>query len=298
MLPPKYFTFRPKPESILCYTFCCPPKRKALPLGGGMPCAARTFLYSPMVNSDRAACRNFKERSLQFCKAPKLAILRLYLCLMSNTIKWRLAQRLEIKWWKRYLKYKDVDTYLDWKRNYWMTFLDSIDLDLTKLEDKKVLDAGCGPAGIFTLLRSASVTAVDPLIDQYEMKLEHFDCAKYPGVHFITSSLEHYSPEESYDYVFCLNVINHVADIDRALDNLFGVMTPGGYLILSIDCHKYKYLKHLFRWLPGDALHPHQYDLTDYRKMVERRGGAILKDVLSKGGNIFDYRVLVITKRK
>ncbi len=37
--------------------------------------------------------------------------------------KWRLAQHLEIRWWKNYLKSKDKDTYYQWKRSYWNDFI-------------------------------------------------------------------------------------------------------------------------------------------------------------------------------
>ena len=37
--------------------------------------------------------------------------------------KWRLAQALEIRWWKRYLTGKDKTAYYDWKRTYWSNTL-------------------------------------------------------------------------------------------------------------------------------------------------------------------------------
>ena len=44
-----------------------------------------------------------------------------------NTIKWRLAQKLERLWWKRYLKDRSVEDYLNWKKKYWRSFLKEID---------------------------------------------------------------------------------------------------------------------------------------------------------------------------
>jgi 2-polyprenyl-6-hydroxyphenyl methylase/3-demethylubiquinone-9 3-methyltransferase len=216
---------------------------------------------------------------------------------MLSSLKWKLAQGLEIRWWENYLKGKEVSAYLEWKQNYWLEFLSSIQFDRTELAGKRVLDAGCGPAGIFMALPESEVTAVDPLLDQYQEKLEHFRREAYPQVRFNTSSLEHFKSDRSFDAIFCLNAINHVANLDLAMDNLFRYAAPDSKLVLSIDCHRFSALKYLFRLLPGDALHPHQLDLNDYRTMVQSRGGRIIREVLSKPGRIFDYSVLVIETR-
>ena len=36
-----------------------------------------------------------------------------------NTMKWKLAQFLELIWWKRYLRKKKVSEYVVWKKEYW-----------------------------------------------------------------------------------------------------------------------------------------------------------------------------------
>jgi len=134
------------------------------------------------------------------------------------------------------------------------------------------LDAGCGPAGLFTILPQQEVVACDPLLDQYASKLKHFDKSNYPNTQFVSQSLEEFSAPNSFDYVFCLNAINHVDDLPLALDRLIASVKPGGTLILSIDAHNYNWLKKIFQWIPGDILHPHQYNREEYRKMMESRG--------------------------
>ncbi|MEZ5008271.1 MAG: class I SAM-dependent methyltransferase [Chitinophagales bacterium] len=216
---------------------------------------------------------------------------------MAATLKWKIAQKLELKWWQNYLGKKDVATYLNWKKQYWVGFLKEIGETVQIAPNERVLDAGCGPAGIFTIIDSEVVVAVDPLLDAYESNLDHFSKALYPKVQFETASIENYSCKSQFDKVFCLNAINHVADIELAFDNLFSWLKPQGQLIVSIDSHNYKLLKTIFRLIPGDALHPHQFDLADYRKFITDRNGEILEEVNSKPGNIFDYWVLVVRKK-
>jgi 2-polyprenyl-6-hydroxyphenyl methylase/3-demethylubiquinone-9 3-methyltransferase len=215
---------------------------------------------------------------------------------MAETFKWRIAQGLEIRWWKRYLRGKDVEAYLDWKRNYWKRFLDPLGDDLLLDEGAAILDAGCGPAGVFVILDGFDVTAVDPLLDRYAAELPHFDPAKHPGVRFVTDTIERFEGNGKFRTIFCLNAINHVRELDTALDNLFHLLAEDGKLVLSVDCHRYGLLKKLFRLFPGDALHPHQHDLADYRKMIGARGGKVIREVLSRPGHIFDYHVLVVEK--
>lgn len=159
---------------------------------------------------------------------------------------------------------------------------------------KNVLDAGCGPAGVNMIL-SQEVVAIDPLLTSYK-SFEHFKPSNHPQVDFIQCKLEEFESSKKFELVCCLNVINHVEDIKGALLNLFQNTANGGWLLLSIDAHNYKLLKHLFRLIPGDALHPHQCSLLDYKSMVEQVGYVLQGDHLVKHEFIFDYHLLIAKK--
>ena len=208
------------------------------------------------------------------------------------TLKWKIAQKLEISWWRRYLRSKSPDEYLCWKRNYWVDFLKKLDLKIPA--GATVLDAGCGPAGIFTVFEKNKVVALDPLLDKYD-SLPHFQKKNYPNTNFINKPLET-ADLPVFDWIFCLNAINHVADLEKSMDTIARSVSPGGRLVLSIDAHNFRFLKHIFRLLPGDALHPHQYDLREYENMVTSRGLELEQSVLIKKEFIFDYYALVARK--
>ncbi len=212
---------------------------------------------------------------------------------MGN-LRWKIAQKAELKWWQRYLSKKPKADYLSWKAAYWKTFLQQIGLAMKP--EECILDAGCGPAGIFMILNNQKVVALDPLLDSYEKKLEHFDKSDYKNVEFVNQSLEDYDPGKTFDKVFCLNAINHVADLDLCIDKLLQLIKPGGHLILSVDAHNFKALKPIFRMIPGDILHPHQYDLQEYQDMLTDRGITISTTVLYKKEFLFNYYILIGTK--
>jgi len=209
--------------------------------------------------------------------------------------RWNIAQAAEIRWWQRYLRDKNPEEYLEWKRHYWKDLLQQAQVNVQP--DSRVLDVGCGPAGIFMVLDAQEVEAVDPLLDRYSATLDHFDRARYPNVRFHNQALEAYQPERPFDQVFCLNAINHVADLGLSFDRLIAAVKPGGQLLVSIDAHNHNWLKRIFRMLPGDILHPHQYNLEEYRQMLTSRGCSIEQSVLMKPGRIFDYYLLVARKK-
>ena len=230
---------------------------------------------------------------------------------MTPSLRWRLAQWLELRWWRRYLRHQSPADYLARKRAYWQRTLD--ELGWTVKEGATALDAGCGPAGIFTLLHDRQqLTALDPLLDHYEANLEIFRRADYPAVEFIcgplekdlvravaTPSLPHFPSAPAaappYDVIYCFNAINHVSDWDGALDNLTAAARPGTRMILTSDVHRNRWLLPIFRALPGDALHPQQHGPAAYRAALTGRGWRIEREAVLRRERIFDYVGWVVT---
>ncbi len=207
------------------------------------------------------------------------------------SLRWNIAQKAELKWWKNYLKGKSPEEYLAWKKSYWQGFMKKIGLAIPKAES--LLDAGCGPAGIFTIFENNQVVALDPLMDSYEKEIPHFSPSQYPNCKFVSQSLESFQSAEKFDQVYCINAINHVDDLQLAFQNLANQVKPGGRLVVSIDAHNHSFLKKIFQLIPGDILHPHQYNLEEYKKMMENTGVKITAEYRLDKAFIFDYWVLV-----
>jgi 2-polyprenyl-3-methyl-5-hydroxy-6-metoxy-1,4-benzoquinol methylase len=207
----------------------------------------------------------------------------------TSTLRWKMAQSAERKWWKNYLKHKNVAEYIAWKKKYWQGMLDACAPFVDIKPADTILDAGCGPAGIFIHCTDNQVTAFDPLLDTYEADLPHFKKAFYPHATFVTAGIEQFASTEKYDYIFCLNAINHVQHIELGYDVLCKYLKPNGKLIISIDAHNHSFFKHLFRALPGDVLHPHQYDVAEYEQFLTSRNLRLLSSRLLKHEFFFDH---------
>jgi len=145
-------------------------------------------------------------------------------------MRWKIAQRLELRWWKRYLRNRNLEEYLSWKKAYWQDFV--AQLNLPKIEGR-TLDAGCGPAGVFMILNEADVTAIDPLLEKYENDLNLPSEEYKERITFKPLGIEDYFMIEHFDFIFCLNAINHVKDMSKALHNLGESLKPGGRMIVS-----------------------------------------------------------------
>ena len=188
-------------------------------------------------------------------------MIALWLHLRMSSLKWKVAQIAEFGWWKKYLHGKDVETYLSWKKKYWKDFLQKCKIDIPK--EKSILDAGCGPAGMFMILDENQVIALDPLLDKYE-DIAHFSSKNYSFASFINGRLEDFNFGKKFDLIFCLNAINHVASLDSSMDALMLHLAEDGQLVLSVDVHQYALVKRIFRLFPGDILHPQQHTTQNY----------------------------------
>lgn len=216
---------------------------------------------------------------------------------MGNTAgwKWKFAQKLEYRWWQRYLRNKDTGEYLQWKTKYWKDLLASVEPYTPVKGNLHILDAGCGPAGIFIALEGNTVEAIDPLLDKYK-DLPHFQPQQFPWTQFRNIPIESLDDTGRFDLIFCLNAINHVNDIELCCNNLIRALKPGGYLVMSTDAHRYRFLKGLFQLIPGDMLHPVQLDIKEYEALLHQKEMAIVKNILYKREPIFDYYIMIARK--
>ncbi|MBL7802712.1 MAG: methyltransferase domain-containing protein [Saprospiraceae bacterium] len=211
------------------------------------------------------------------------------------TDRWRIAQFFELRWWQRYLSGRERSVYYQWKSRYWTAILDTH--WLWPAPGERILDAGCGPAGVFVVLGQYPVDAIDPLLDAYEHHLAQFNRADFPWVRFYALPLEQFSAPMPYDRIYCLNALNHVASLSGCLKRFSDMITPDGLLVCTLDTHRYKWASRVFRAFPGDILHPHQYTASEYATLFEGAGFEIEQQCRLKKGTIFDYTLFTMRLR-
>ena len=75
-------------------------------------------------------------------------------------------------------------------------------------------------------------------------ELPVFTPHKHTWVNYVNCAIEDLEEVEKYDVIFCMNVINHVNNIELAYQKLIRALKPNGKIIVSIDAHNYSFLKH------------------------------------------------------
>lgn len=215
-----------------------------------------------------------------------------------SKFKWKIAQQLELKWWKKYTSKKDSNQYLNWKTNYWRTFMNNFPDGLFS-ENKRILEAGAGPAGFFILseeLTFHSYTAVDPLFNQYSKSLDIYDQKKWGSVKFEAIKYEDIKVKETYDVLLSFNAVNHFHQLEDSFAKFHKHLGDKGKLLISIDVHRFNLLKKIFQIIPGDALHPHQHSIDEYKSMIQHAGFKIIDIEILKRERIFDYYLIYAQK--
>lgn len=105
-------------------------------------------------------------------------------------------------------------------------------------ETGRGLDLGCGPESIFEYCEALQYKfeAVDPLMDEYA-KL--FPLRHYTNKHSQQDGENLTFYDEAFDWVFCVNVIDHTPDPQKMIDEVYRVLKPGGrfYFEVNFDDH-------------------------------------------------------------
>lgn len=133
-------------------------------------------------------------------------------------------------------------------------------------ENDRVLDAGCGfgEYTVWALSAKARVWAFD-----YSEEMTHWTTTMISHAGYRAEAVTQDSvtaipyPDESFDVVFCLAVLDHLAADDRrkAMQELSRVLKPGGTLYLDVPNRLAVHwraiftLMRLLRWYPKGEIH-------------------------------------------
>lgn len=104
--------------------------------------------------------------------------------------------------------------------------------------DKKVLDFGCGDGTFLAMLMRQSwapASAVgaeisEDLVDDCTQRLSNV-----PALTFVsTQELDDPEHAQMYEGVFCMEVLEHVIDVDSVLDQIGRLVASGGRILISV----------------------------------------------------------------
>lgn len=117
---------------------------------------------------------------------------------------------------------------------------------LLSTNPKTVLDVGTGITALPSLMRDCGflVTATDNIYDYWEkgMVNRHF--------HVVNDDITRTQIQQKFDFISCISVLEHIRNHEIAIQNMFGLLNNGGYLVLSFPYNENKYIDNVYK-LPG-----------------------------------------------
>ena len=142
--------------------------------------------------------------------------------------------------------------------------LNNFDKSISK---KNVLDIGCGGGLISESLakKEAKVTGIDENIYSIKQAKEHAKISSLK-IKYINQSLDSFfkKKKKNFDLILCLEVIEHVNDVEKTLDKIIKLLNPKSTLILSTINRNLKSLifakifgEYILNWIP---IGTHQFE--------------------------------------
>ena len=142
--------------------------------------------------------------------------------------------------------------------------LNNFDKTISK---KSVLDIGCGGGLISESLakKKAQVIGIDENICNIKQAKGHAK-KKFIKVNYINQSLDFFFKKnrKKFDLILCLEVLEHVNDVEKTLDKITKLLGPGATLILSTINRNLKSLifakifgEYILNWIP---IGTHQFE--------------------------------------
>lgn len=129
----------------------------------------------------------------------------------------------------------------------------------------RVLDVGCGYGFLEKGLRDYDVCGIDLNEDAVRYCGRYFPAVKGDILNIPFST-------DTFDTVFALDVFEYVAADVTAMNNVYRVLRPGGYLVCAVPAD-------MSLWSANDEVceHKRRYDLTELKNKIESVGFKTVK---------------------
>jgi 2-polyprenyl-3-methyl-5-hydroxy-6-metoxy-1,4-benzoquinol methylase len=113
---------------------------------------------------------------------------------------------------------------------------------ISKQYPKKILDIGTGLTSLPHLMANCgcAVTAIDNIKDywSYDLFNRHY--------YVINDSIVEPKINEKFDLITCISTLEHIENYNKAVESIFSLLNPGGYLILTFPYNEKKYTDNVY----------------------------------------------------
>lgn len=111
---------------------------------------------------------------------------------------------------------------------------------LPNISKKTVLDVGCGISPLPRTFAQAGskVSGVDKIDEIIDYLNDKRSLLHHPKIHyFVADMVDLDIPENTYDYVVCISVLEHLRPKDdtKAMGEMIRILKPGGKVVVTVD---------------------------------------------------------------
>ena len=138
----------------------------------------------------------------------------------------------ELKFWSGKVSQEGI-----LENSFYETFyVSDFGINPEEYDGKAILDIGCGPRGSLEWADMAKLRiGLDPLVNEY-YKLD--GGTLFHKMHYIRGYSEDMPfPDEMFDFVFSINSLDHVDDVDETISEIKRVLKVGGTCGIIVDAN-------------------------------------------------------------
>jgi len=187
--------------------------------------------------------------------------------------RWVFAQKKERNYWEKWQENnkrnkQSVSEYWNWHKKVLQKFF--------KIKkDTKILEIGPGASPFIEELRGGEKYELDPLMDLFERNSK-----QKKGINYIKGVGEKIPFDENFfDLIIITNVIDHVRDPKKTLNEIKKVLKKRGIVYISLNYFP-SFLKTYNNFLElinlGDPYHPHSFSLESIKRLFKLKKFEIL----------------------
>lgn len=136
----------------------------------------------------------------------------------------------------------------------------------------QILEIGCGIGNFSTYLANyGKLTSIDVNEDYIkEAKDKVLERGKV-GFGDIEKG-KYFFKEKKFNTIVCINVLEHIKEDIKAIDNIYELLTSNGYLILLVPAHKF-----LYNLIDSSIGHFRRYEKGPLKQQLNETGFEIIK---------------------
>jgi len=204
----------------------------------------------------------------------------------SSFNKWSSAQIEEAKFWEGisktgYNNQSPEDFIKDTQKKDMLAALSRICHPINYWLDKTVIEFGPGPAGIIEYIDAKNKIGIEPLYHEYLEMFPHLKKSKVKYYNVPAEDTEFLNPQ-SADLAICYNMLDHVMDPVKILNNIFKVLKCDAPLLFQINVYDSEQEINNKSGVHAE-LHPHSFTRDSIVELLNHNGFKIESE------NLFDH---------